>query len=427
MQTASASTRGLTRRHTRFKRGLLGLATALLMPLPAFSIELLSGLGGESGFGELAMQANDDDSSNRLDLPFTLNFFGSSYTDLFVNNNGNVSFLSGIGGYTPEPFPVANQPMIAPWWADVDTRGGAAGLPHNAVFIAAPNADTVVVTWSNVGYFSNQTDKRNDFQLVIRNRADTGAGNFDFDFRYQRLEWTTGSASGGSNGLGGTPAQAGYDDGRGVNYQTLPGSRTDDVLNLVNLSNVSTDTPGLWTFAVRNGDTPGSSASNPLMPVTIDDSFSFQFNVQLGQTVFIDPVVAVGYDYVLSDAASPSFQSVVLPDVGDGLYALYLWDGSVWVDSGNTLQAGVAYDFGAGGVRQFSIRGIEVTAGLDPSNTLAFVTGLTFTDAGTVSMLQTPITVTTAVPEPQSYALMLLGLGGLAGVLRRRRKSAMAS
>ena len=46
-------------------------------------------------------------------------------------------------------------------------------------------------------------------------------GNFDVDFRYNQLNWTTGNASGGINGLGGTPAQAGYDAGDGVHFATL--------------------------------------------------------------------------------------------------------------------------------------------------------------------------------------------------------------
>lgn len=407
----------------KFKHSLAALGLAALVPLPTFAIDLLDDLGGPSGFGQIALNPNDDGSSNSLNLPFELNFFGSTFNSFFINNNGNVSFNSGISTYTPDPFPVANQPMIAPWWADVDTRGAVGAVPNNAVYVASPNSNTVVVTWSNVGYYPSQTDKRNDFQLVLRNRSETGTGNFDFDFRYNKLEWTTGGASQGSNGLGGIPAQAGYDNGLGTVYQTLPGSRTADVLDLVNTSNVSTSTPGLWTFAVRNGQTPGSSPSNPLMPVVTQAGYEFSFNVQLGQQIFIDPEVAVGYDYVLTSAGSPSFQSVVLPTVGDGIFDLYLMQGGVWVDSGVDLQAGVAYDFGAGGVRQFSIRGIETTAGLDPLNTNAFVTGLTFNGAGVVNMLQTPLTVTVAVPEPGSYAMMLLGIVGVGAWTRRRARA----
>jgi hypothetical protein len=43
---------------------------------------------------------------------------------MFVNNNGNITFAQGaVPTFTPDPFPIATQPMIAPWWGDVDTRG----------------------------------------------------------------------------------------------------------------------------------------------------------------------------------------------------------------------------------------------------------------------------------------------------------------
>ena len=87
---------------------LVGLSTQLQ------AIELLSGFGGDAGFGELAMLPNDDDSSNALNLPFGINFFGQDFSHFFINNNGNISFLSPLESYTPIAFPVASQPMIAP-------------------------------------------------------------------------------------------------------------------------------------------------------------------------------------------------------------------------------------------------------------------------------------------------------------------------
>lgn len=44
-----------------------------------------------------------------------------------IYNNGYVSLGTGTtGGYTPRPFPFrARAPMIAPYWADVDTRVGS--------------------------------------------------------------------------------------------------------------------------------------------------------------------------------------------------------------------------------------------------------------------------------------------------------------
>lgn len=385
----------------------------------AQAIELRSGFGGAEGYGELSQGRNDDGSSSQLNLPFTLNFFGSNYSTFFINNNGNITFNGPVGSFTPEPFPVSSQPMIAPYWGDVDTRPSNGG----AVYTAAPNPDTVVVTWHNVGYYSNSVDKLNDFQLTLLNRSDTGAGNFDIEFRYNQLEWTTGSASGGTDGLGGTPAQAGYDAGDDTHFFILPGSRTADVLNLATTSNVSLDTPGLWTMAIRNGVTSdGSTPEAPLLPEIVNqDGFNFDFNIDLNQRIFIDPLVAVGYEYRVT--SGPNILTALFPSIAgdtDG-FAIYSLAGAFL----GTAMPGVVFDFGTGGVDGFRLEDIEAGAGLDPTDTQAFVTGLTFAGTGQVSMTQRPITFDTDgnnVPEPSS--LLLLGASMLA--LRRIRRRGTA-
>ncbi|GBL11044.1 hypothetical protein MSj_02542 [Microcystis aeruginosa Sj] len=403
--------------------GLMSLGLSAEVSLADASV-ILNGFGGPAGFGELSQGPNDDGSSSQLNLPFNIDFFGSDFSTFFVNNNGNLTFVNPLGQFTPSPFPITNQPMIAPYWGDVDTRG------TGAVYVASPNESTVVVTWDQVGYYNSQTDLLNTFQVVLRDRPDTGLdGNFDIEFRYGQLQWTTGSASGGSGGLGGTPAQAGFDAGDGINFFTLPGSRTSEVLNLANISNVSLDTPGLWSFAIRNGETPGSTPDNPLLPVIIEDGFQFDFNItEPDRPFFIDPDVAVGYNYIVD--SGPNMTSVLLPTgIGDGFYEL--WSDSSggnctdFAFSGTTLTGGTTFNF-ASPLRCFSVRGIETSAGLDPANPLAFITGLTFESAGSVSMRQIPITVfvddgTTQVPEPTTSAFIYAGLMGL-GLLARKAK-----
>jgi hypothetical protein len=352
-----------------------------------------------------------------------LNFFGNNYNTFWANNNGNITFGGPVGTYTPNAFPVSGQPMIAPFWGDVDTRG------TGAVYTASPNANTLVTTWNNVGYYNAHVDKVNDFQLTLLNRSDTGAGNFDIEFRYRQLQWTTGDASGGTGGLGGVPAQAGYDAGNNINFFALPGSLTSSILNLANSSNVSEDTPGLWTMAIRNGQTSdGSSPDAPLLPTIVqDDGWHFNFNIDLNQRIFIDPLVAVGYDYVVN--SGPNFQTALFPTIAgdtDG-YDVFGFNSStsLYDISLGHVFAGNIFDFGIGGVSRFGLRDIDVTAGLDPTDTQAFVTGLTFVSGGAVSMTQNPISVdvsTNNVPEPSTMALLLAGIVGC-GMLRRRQLS----
>ena len=61
-------------------------------------------------------------------------------------------------------------------------------------------------------------------------------------------QWTTGDASGGDGGLGGTPAHVGFNAGDGVRFALLPESDTPEIINVSTTSNVGV--PGLWIFQV---------------------------------------------------------------------------------------------------------------------------------------------------------------------------------
>ena len=179
---------------------------------------LIDGYGAPPGFGT-GIGYNDDGSEGPIDIspafPSGVNYYGSSYTDAWVNNNGNVTFNAAVSTYTPLPFPISAQPMLAPFWGDVDTRAGDVngnGGDEVYYFVDAVYGE-FIATWFEVGYYSASTDKLNSFQLIMTNRDDVTPGDFDFQYRYNRCEWTTGDASGGIDGLGGTEAQMGFDAG----------------------------------------------------------------------------------------------------------------------------------------------------------------------------------------------------------------------
>ena len=252
-----------------------GLTLALLFALAApaaAQAPLYSGLGGDQGYGTECLFRNDDRSSSAIDItpafPSGLRFFDSTFTTVYVNTNGNITFGGGVSTYTPDAFPLSRtptRPMIAPFWADVDTReapgsgtcstesaGTCSGGDNSIWWHLEPNR--MVVTWHEVGYFSCNNDLRMNFQLILTGVPSCGGGATDFDveFRFNRCEWETGDASGGSGGFGGTPAQSGFDAGNGRDYVAIAGSRTEGIASrLCTMSNV--DDTGVWRFQIRSG------------------------------------------------------------------------------------------------------------------------------------------------------------------------------
>ena len=107
-----------------------------------------------------------------------------------------------------------------------------------------------VATWYNVPFYGapcNNTIKHNTFQSIL---VTDGVYSFAI-FLYNSITWTTGTASGGDcNGLGGTPARAGFDAGDGINVHNIEGSCTNDIINVASLTNVGV--PGKFIFRVEN-------------------------------------------------------------------------------------------------------------------------------------------------------------------------------
>ncbi len=211
-----------------------------------------------------ALAANDDGSTGEITLPFSVNYFGVPYDSLFVNNNGNVTFASPLGTFTPFVLTADTPPIIAPFFADVDTRGPGSSLVTYGAIPDSPTfggRDVFCVNWRDVGYFPSQDDKLNDFQLLLVERGDAAPGDFDIYFNYERILWETGSASGGTNGFGGNSAGAGYAGGTGLpsSFFELPCSRVNgaclDTNGATGLHNTSTNSTvaGRHIFSIRGG------------------------------------------------------------------------------------------------------------------------------------------------------------------------------
>lgn len=207
----------------------IGWALGLVLVV-AFGAQHASAQSIRTGFDSNTFAGNDDGSVANVGLGFNINFFGDMYSSFALNNNGNITFDGTMSTYTPFNLSTTGRVIIAPFFADVDTRDlnpvqyGSGTVNGHAAF---------GVNWLGVGHYLYTADnKQNYFQLVIIDRSDTGAGNFDFEFNYGSIQWETGGASGDSNGDGicqaaetsCVPARVGWNAGNGVNTFELAGS-----------------------------------------------------------------------------------------------------------------------------------------------------------------------------------------------------------
>jgi len=232
----------------------LAMSPALVLEAEAQAVRL------NPGFATNTLPRNDDGSTAAVPIGFTINFFGLVQNTLFVNNNGNVTFAAALGTFTPFPIQTTGVPIIAPFFADVDTRNLASGVTQYGMDSIGGNA-AFGVNWfdanAGVGYFASHADRLNTFQLVLIDRSDTGAGNFDFEFNYSTIQWETGDASGGSGGLGGSSARAGYSNGSTNSFE-LDGSAVNGAFldmgpNALISQSIGTTVLGRDLFSVRNG------------------------------------------------------------------------------------------------------------------------------------------------------------------------------
>jgi hypothetical protein len=331
---------------------LLGAFLVAFQPTPSFAV---GAVRGNAGFGSAVLPPNDDGSTGSVNIGFTANFYGQNFSSLYVNNNGNITFDFPLSTFTPFDLTSTGQLIIAPFFADVDTRAG------NVVTYGTDTVDgrpAFGVNWINVGYFAVRTDKLNSFQLVMIDRSDIAPGDFDFEFNYDQIQWETGEASNGIDGLGGFSARMGFSNGTGVpgTFYEQPGSAVNGAFldggsNALASNSLNSTVAGRYLFQVRSGtvNVPVQEVSRPCLAnptansVVGDLPFLTQAYYEPGKAspgIFVNPgtywvlgvdesaeyykiIISCQYVWVPVQNMQPNFDSVwqgrLLPtDVVDG-------------------------------------------------------------------------------------------------------------
>jgi Nidogen-like len=225
------------------------------------------------GFDDFELDRQDDDPSEYTPIGFPVFLFGKTENSCWVNNNGNITFHAAEGTYTPFPLQQYGHNLIAPFWADVDTRPeGSQPVTYSYGTEMIDGRLAFGVNWVNVGYYNFRDDKLNSFQLVLIQRSDIAAGDFDIEFNYNQVLWETGEHpnSGGVDGYGGFPARAGLSNGSnrtieleysGQTLAQLDKNPTSGIPNLTTgliYRSRNSTVPGRFVFQVRSGSVLGA-------------------------------------------------------------------------------------------------------------------------------------------------------------------------
>ncbi len=99
-----------------------------------------------------------DDSSAAISPPFPIRFGGASFTTVYVNSNGYLSFTGPFISYVNAAIPTsAIGTLVAPFWDDLYPVPGTAQNAFWAVTGAAPNRE-LVIEWRDVRQFGCNAD-----------------------------------------------------------------------------------------------------------------------------------------------------------------------------------------------------------------------------------------------------------------------------
>ncbi len=290
------------------------------------------------GFDGISLVPNDDESyrgDSEMPVPvplgFEINFYGELVSECYVNNNGNITFGSSLKKFTPSLFGTQDEKIIAPFWADVDTRGEGSGVvKFSSGGETVDGRAAFGVTYRNVGYYNSQDDKLNTFQVVLIDRSDVAVGAFDIEFNFNKVLWETGSASEGVDGYGGMSARSGVANGGGLYFEYQGSGEVSAFLDTdpetgetsfdsgLIYQQYNSSVPGRIVLPVRDGEVDGTFELSAGNDIVLDEDAGSKVQLQgfVGDGVAYSWSQAVGSEEAeidLVDALSPT---VTIPRPG---------------------------------------------------------------------------------------------------------------
>ena len=288
----------------------------------------------------------DDGYYGPIALPFTFTFYGNTWTELYINTNGNVTFGGGYTAYTATGFPDAGGPdMVAPFWSDVDLGGTGGGIDNTVYYKIETGGgmNRIIIIWNEVGYYNSNTSPINTFQLILTDGVDPLLGvGLNAQFAYDDMNWCVGDISSVANDgfdpdATGSLTQpsasqnfgtAGAQNSAGANYYTIGNFGRDnsaydgpagdnDGIHYLDDGCYITDISGLNTPPIANGFPSGAVDVCVGETYTLSTAFS---SPEVGQTTAVtvtNSTLAGTWNTTITDGNYATQDISITPDAAD--------------------------------------------------------------------------------------------------------------
>ncbi len=202
----------------------------------------------------------DDCSSPSMSLGFTLDWFGTQYTNIFINTNGGAVLDDGLGSfsrYRSLDIRTATRPYILPLFTDLNPAANGTVEFGRGTISDGATKNVFWAEWVDVAEYGNNS-ARQEFQMLIIEES----GGATIEFRYVDLT----NAGSTTNSV----FEVGFADPTDSNNTVrIPDSNGDPSASEL-LSGKSGGSTGVWPYSIADSGSPSPAPTPTPTPTPIN-------------------------------------------------------------------------------------------------------------------------------------------------------------
>ena len=198
------------------------------------------------------LSSTDDGSSASLSLGFTVDWFGTQYTNIYVNTNGGMVLDDGKGDFTEHinfDLRTASRPYILPLYTDLNPAANGTVEFGTGTISDGSTKNVFWAEWVGVAEYGNNS-ARQEFQALIIEESDGAT----VEFRYVDLT----NAGSTTNSV----FEVGFSDPLDSNNTVRIPDQNGDPSASELLSGKTGGSTGVWSYSVADSGSP-SPAPTP--------------------------------------------------------------------------------------------------------------------------------------------------------------------